>query len=115
MTAYHELFFRTNKGEEQIVRDVSLATGVHLRALNPPVENIVYGGKADGSIIEIEFTHDDRDLDFTSFPGFITIGSLANDKAAEELLARSTFEDLARDDGYHLLLVFDFQRLLART
>jgi|KBSSwiStaDraftv2_1062776.scaffolds.fasta_scaffold04318_5 hypothetical protein len=117
MTAYHQLFVRTNKSEQVLVEDLSTASGAEICALEPPSNEIVYFGRVGNTVIEVELEHDfddDRDLNFSAYPVLVTIRVLNAEREAEERVARDVFEKLKDIGGYDLLLVFNLQRLVAR-
>jgi hypothetical protein len=118
MSAYHQIFVRTDKPVRQFIRELSSAAGAEIDALESPADGIVYGGSVDNAIVEVELHHDfdnDRDMTFSQYPMLITVRELESDKTREARIARNVFDRLAEAGGYELLLVFDLQRLLART
>jgi hypothetical protein len=116
--AYHQIFVRTDKTEQEFIRDLSTAAAAEISAIEPPVNGIEYGGQMVNAIIEVEPHHEfenDRDMDFSEYPMLITVRELDSDKSREAQLAQTVFDRLAGIGGYELLFVFDLQRLLARN
>ena len=118
MTAYNQIFLRTVRTEESLIRDLSTATGTQITAIEPAINSIAYGAKLADTVVEVEMHHEfeqDRDLNFDAYPVLVTFRNLHNDKSAEERFARTVFEELTNAGGYELLLVFNLQTLIART
>ncbi|WP_433732067.1 hypothetical protein ACQP0C_08085 [Nocardia sp. CA-129566] len=118
MSAYHQIFIRTTKAEGEIVDDITSASGAPLDRLAEKQNDISFGGKAGGTIVEVEMSHDfedEQDLQFESYPILVTIRNIDSNKISEESAARSIFEALQHIGGYHMILVFNLQRLLARV
>ncbi len=116
MSAYHEIFVRTDKGENDFLADVSAAAGTSLHPV-PDEKNkdVSYAGRGDHAAIEIELSHaleEDYGIPFQRYPILITLRDFDSDKTREEELARSLFQQLCRRGGYELLLVFNVSRLL---
>jgi hypothetical protein len=117
MTAYHQVFVRTGKSEQELIEDLSSTTGADISSLQPPSNEIAYFGRVGDTVIEVELEHDfddDRDLNFSAYPVLVTIRVLNAGRPAEERVARDVFEKLKSIGGYDLLLVFNLQKLVAR-
>ncbi|MDH6193454.1 hypothetical protein M2272_000075 [Mycobacterium frederiksbergense] len=116
MSAYHQIFIRTNKSEQDLIRDLGFAAST---AINPVHRNeIAYGDRMPNGVIEVELHHDfddDFGMKFSSYPTVVTVRELNADKTREEQLARTIFEKLRIIGGYELLLAFDLQRLVLQT
>lgn len=115
MTAYHQIFVRTDNSEPQLVADVGTAAGCSIKPVEPLVSTIAYGCLCGNSVIEIEMTHEfeeDFGMRFADYPIIVTIRDLGNDKAREEQTARALFSRLIALGGYRGLLVFNLQRKL---
>jgi len=116
MSAYHEIFVHTDKGENDLLADVSAAAGTPLHPV-PDEKNkdVSYAGRADHAAIEIEMSHEleeDYGIPLHRYPILITVRDFDSDKTREEELARGLFQQLCRRGGYELLLVFNASRLL---
>ena len=117
MTAYHQIFARTNRSVGQFVADVAVAAGVEMDKINfkSPVE---YGGKRPYAAVEIELSHDfdeDYGIPFDEYPYIITFRDFDGNKSREEDFAREVFAQLAPAGGYSLLLVYNLSTLLERS
>jgi hypothetical protein len=118
MTAYHQIFVRTDKPESDLIRDLSSATGAEISASAPSSNGIAYFGRVDNTVIEVELHHDfegDHGMEFSAYPVLVTIRELNAKDCEEERVARSVFEKLKGIGGYELLLVFNLQRLVAQS
>ena len=76
MSAYHQLFVRTDKPEHEVIDDLRSATGAAIGPSQTPPNAIAYVGKVANTVIEVELRHDfeeDRDLDFDAYPIVVTI------------------------------------------
>lgn len=116
MSAYHQIFVRTDHSEPQLVADVSLAAGCTIRPVEPTLAStIAYGCVGDHSVVEIELSHDfeeDFGMRFSDYPILITVRDLDKNKEREEDTARALFARLTDLEGYRALLVFNLQRKL---
>ena len=117
MSAYHEIFVRTDRATEQFLSDVAAAIGVPIDPIADEInEYIDYAGQIEHAAIEIEMTHEfeeDYGIPFEQYPIDITVRDFGSDKQREEALARDIFGKLCQR-GYSLLLVFNLARLLDR-
>lgn len=114
MTAYYQIFVRTNRSVDQFVADVEAAAGVEMDEIDSggPVR---YGGKRPYAAVEIELSHEfeeDYGIPFDEYPYIVTIRDFdGNDSRAEEF-AREVFANLSLAGGYSLLLVYNLSALL---
>ena len=118
MAAHHELFIRTSNSEAQTVSGVATAIGHTMEAVSPINDATSYRAVTGRTVVELEMTHEfDRDgqLHFDQYPALLTVRDLDGDQHQEEVVARGIFDHLKAQSGYDLLLVFDFQKLLALT
>ncbi len=112
MSAYHEIFIRTDKPIEQLIADVSAAAGAPID--RDETRQIPYAGSLSYAAVEIEFSHEfeqDAGMNFALYPILLTVRDFDNNKTREEELARDIFHKLC-GMGYSLMLVFDLQVLL---
>ncbi|MFI5781462.1 hypothetical protein [Nocardia sp. NPDC051570] len=118
MTAYHEIFVNTDKSEQALVHDISAAAGATLRHISSINDAPSYRGDLGHSVIELEMAHEFEgvpEMPFEQYSALVTVRDLDADKEREKETAQGIFERLQAIGGYDLLLVFDFQRLLAKS
>ncbi|MHC9293481.1 hypothetical protein ACRCUN_13495 [Mycobacterium sp. LTG2003] len=118
MTAYHQIFIRTKRPDQDLINDLSVAAGVEISPIQTVHNSITYGARLSNAVIEVQMQHefdDDFGMPFSSYPILATIRDLGNDKAREEQTARSIFDKIENIGGYDLLLVFNLQRKLAHS
>ncbi|MGY5311640.1 hypothetical protein [Nocardia gipuzkoensis] len=114
LSAYHQIFVRTDRSEAELIHALSKASGVTIEPL--PAGDIAYGGAADREIVEVEMSHqfdDDFGMSFERYPVVVTIRDIDSDKERELAFARSLFNALSQLGDYHLLLAFNLQRRIA--
>jgi hypothetical protein len=112
MSAYHQIFVRGQRPEEQLVSDVAAAIGAPVAPVSG--ESIAYAGQVGRAAVEIEMSHeyeDDRGIPLSQYPIIITVRDYDSDKGREETVARQIFGVLC-GQGYSLLLVLGLQKLL---
>lgn len=117
MSAYHQIFVRTDRGVEELVSDVGAAAEVQMHEIefDSPVD---YGGKRSYAAVEIELSHDfeeDYGIPFQEYPYIVTFRDFDSDKDREEAFAREVFGKLAALGKYSLMLVYNLDTLLERS
>lgn len=117
MTAYHQIFVRTDRSVDQFVADVAAAAGVEMDETGSggPVR---YGGKRPNAAVEIELSHEfeeDYGIPFEEYPYIITLRDFDGNNSREEEFAREVFANLSSAGGYSLLLVYNLSTLLERS
>ena len=115
MSAYHEIFVRTDRSEATFVADVGFAAGCPVAPTGQPESGITYRGVTGRSVVEIEMTHEFEggpDTPLADYPALITVRDLDNNKSREEEKARDMFARLSDLRRYSMLLVFDLQKKL---
>ncbi len=117
MSAYHEIFVKTDKPEQTLVHDLNTAAGAEMAPIAPLNDAPSYRADLGHTVIELETAHEFEgvpNMPFEQYPALVTIRNLDADKEREKQTAQDIFERLQAIGGYDLLLVFDFQRLLAK-
>ncbi|OZC49320.1 hypothetical protein CH289_17455 [Rhodococcus sp. RS1C4] len=119
MSAHHQLFVRTTKGQSEIIADLSRAAGIRSLDRVAPLDAAdSYRGLTPSAVIELEMAHSyevDRNLHFEDYPILVTVRELQRDQTAELSATLTICFTLDSLGGYDMLLVFDLQRLVWRN
>ncbi|MEU2254433.1 hypothetical protein ABZ540_14850 [Nocardia xishanensis] len=116
MSAFHQIFVRTESSDAEAIRDIGLAADVELLLDDDLGNAMLHRAIAEHWVVEVETSHDYEDdfgIPFSMYSIIITIRDLEGNKRREESAAHSIFDNLASGGKCAALLVFDQQKLLA--
>ncbi|MEW9548348.1 hypothetical protein [Nonomuraea sp. NPDC050783] len=123
MSSYHYLFLRPWRNPARLVEDLGELLGVGFERVHYPYADFI--GEVGQVVVDVALTHgfgmeprhEDREMPLSRYPVCLTFRyrGTGTSRHEEAEVAWRVYEGLGSLEGYDLLLVYDFQQVLAAS